>query len=98
MAKAFTQDRITASHANLIARIRQESQAEAFEQCWRTDWKDDEANLLPAKFLSASIQSNLILSLADAPFDREDHTLSPTAELAPPAPAVADITLPSFWT
>jgi len=79
VAQAFVEERITASHANLIARIPQESQAEAFEQCWRKDWKDDEAHLLPAKFLSAWIQSNLYLSLADAPFDREDHTLNPTA-------------------
>jgi ParB family transcriptional regulator, chromosome partitioning protein len=79
MAEAFTQERITASHANLIARIPQESQAAAFEQCWRKDWKDDEAHLLPAKFLSAWIQSNLYLSLADAPFDREDQTLNPAA-------------------
>ena len=79
VAEAFTQERITASHANLIACIPQESQAEAFEQCWRKDWKDDDAHLLPAKFLSAWIQSNLYLSLADAPFDREDHTLNPEA-------------------
>jgi ParB family chromosome partitioning protein len=79
VAEAFTQERITASHANLIARIPQESQAEAFEQCWRKDWKDEEAHLLPAKFLSAWIQSNLYLSLADAPFDREDPTLNPAA-------------------
>src|ERR1700733_14116150 len=56
VAEAFTQERIPVSHANLIARIPQESQAAAFEQCWRKDWKDDEAHLLPAKFLSASIQ------------------------------------------
>ena len=79
VAEAFTQERITVSHANLIARIPQESQTAAFEQCWRKDWKDDEAHLLPAKFLSAWIQSNLYLSLADAPFDREDHTLNPAA-------------------
>jgi hypothetical protein len=48
-------------------------------QCWRKDWKDDEAHLLPAKFLSAWIQTNLYLSLADAPFDREDQTLNPAA-------------------
>jgi len=79
VAAAFTQERITASHANLIARIPQESQAAAFEQCWRKDWKDDEAHLLPAKFLSAWIQPNLYLSLADAPFDREDQTLNTAA-------------------
>ncbi len=79
VADAFTQERITASHANLIARLPQESQAEAFEQCWRKDWQDKEPHLLPAKHVAAWIQANLYLSLADAPFDREDPTLNPTA-------------------
>src|SRR5271168_3094451 len=79
VAQAFVQERITASHANLIARLPQESQAQAFAQCWRKDWNDSEAHLLPAKFLSSWIQDNLYLSLADAPFDREDATLNPAA-------------------
>lgn len=79
VAEAFTQERISASHANLIARLPQECQAEAFEQCWRKDWQDKEPHLLPAKHLAAWIQANLYLSLADAPFDREDPTLSPAA-------------------
>jgi ParB family chromosome partitioning protein len=79
VAEAFTQERISASHANLIARLPQESQAEAFEQCWRKDWQDKEAHLLPAKHVAAWIQANLYLSLADAPFDREDPTLNPAA-------------------
>ncbi len=79
VAEAFTQERITASHANLIARLPQESQAEAFEQCWRKDWQDKEPHLLPAKYVAAWIQANLYLSLADAPFDREDPTLNPAA-------------------
>ena len=79
VAEAFTGERITASHANLIARLPQDAQAAAFEQCWRKDWQDKEAHLLPAKHLSAWIQANLYLSLADAPFDREDPTLNPVA-------------------
>jgi ParB family chromosome partitioning protein len=79
VAEAFTQERITASHANLIARLPQESQAGAFEQCWRTDWQDKEPHLLPAKHVAAWIQAHLYLSLADAPFDREDPTLNPAA-------------------
>jgi ParB family chromosome partitioning protein len=79
VAEAFTQERITASHANLLARLPQEAQATAYEQCWRKDWQDKEPHLLPAKHLSAWIQSNLYLSLADAPFDREDQTLNPAA-------------------
>ncbi len=38
-----------------------------------------EAHLLPAKNLSAWVQANLYLSLADAPFYREDPTLNPAA-------------------
>ena len=79
IAEAFSAERITASHANLLARLPQESQAEAFEQCWRKDWQEKEPHLLPAKNLAAWIQANLYLSLADAPFDREDPTLNSTA-------------------
>ena len=79
VAEAFTQERITASHANLIARLPQDVQANAYEQCWRKDWQDKEPHLLPAKHLAAWIQANLYLSLADAPFDREDSTLNPTS-------------------
>jgi ParB family chromosome partitioning protein len=63
VAEAFTQERITVSHANLIARIPQEAQAGAFEQCWRKDWQDSEPHLLPAKHISAWIQNNLISHL-----------------------------------
>ena len=79
VADAFAQERITASHANLIARLPQEHQANAFAQCWRKDWQDSEPHLLPAKHLSTWIQTNLFLSLVDAPFDREDFTLNPVA-------------------
>ena len=63
----------------LIARLPQESQGAAFEQCWRKDWQDKEPHLLPAKHVAAWIQASLYLSLADAPFNREDSTLNPTA-------------------
>jgi ParB family chromosome partitioning protein len=79
LAEAFVADRITASHANLIARLPQESQLAAFEECWRKDWQDAEAHLLPAKHLSAWIQAYLYLNLAEAPFDREDPNLKPEA-------------------
>ncbi len=79
IAEAFSAERIAASHANLLARLPQEIQAEAYEQCWRKDWQDKEPHLLPAKHLSAWIQTNLYLSLADAPFSKEDPTLNPPA-------------------
>ena len=79
IAEAFNAERITASHANLLARLPQDAQATAYEQCWRKDWQDKEPHLLPAKHLSAWIQTNLYLSLADAPFSKEDPTLNPPA-------------------
>jgi ParB family chromosome partitioning protein len=79
IAEAFSAERITASHANLLARLPQDAQANAYEQCWRKDWQDKEPHLLPAKHLSAWIQTNLYLSLADAPFSKEDPTLNPIA-------------------
>ena len=79
IAEAFTAERITASHANLLARLPQDVQANAYEQCWRKDWQDKEPHLLPAKHLSAWIQTNLYLSLAEAPFSKEDPTLNPPA-------------------
>src|SRR5260370_37669889 len=80
LAKAFTKERLTASHANLIARLPQEHQAAAFEQCWRKDWNDKEPHLLPAKHVTAWIETNLYLALADAPCDLEDIGLNPVAE------------------
>jgi ParB family chromosome partitioning protein len=79
VAQAFVEERITASHANLIARLPQEHQAMSFENCWRKDWQDKEPHLLPAKHLSAWIETNLYLALAEAPFDHEDVGLNPTA-------------------
>ena len=79
IAEAFSAERITASHANLLARLPQDAQANAYEQCWRKDWQDKEPHLLPAKHLSAWIQTNLYLSLAEAPFDKDDPTLNPPA-------------------
>jgi ParB family transcriptional regulator, chromosome partitioning protein len=42
VAEAFQQERITASHATLIARLPRDRQKDAFEQCWRKDWQENE--------------------------------------------------------
>ena len=79
IAEAFSAERITASHANLLARLPQEHQMDAYAMCWRKDWSDAEPHLLPAKHLAAWIQTHLYLSLAEAPFSKEDPTLHPSA-------------------
>jgi ParB family chromosome partitioning protein len=72
VAEAFQQEKITASHANLIARIPTDQQAEAYKECWRKDWRDEEVHLLPAKQLAAWIDENLYLDLGEAPFPTDD--------------------------
>jgi ParB family transcriptional regulator, chromosome partitioning protein len=79
VAEAFQQERITASHATLIARLPRDRQKDAFDQCWRKDWQEKEPHLLPAKYLSSWIANNVYLPLDEAPFDREDGSLNPAA-------------------
>lgn len=79
VAEAFQQDSITAAHANLIARLPADQQPEAFKSCWRKDYSDKEGHLLPAKYLSAWIDSNVYLSLETAPFSLNDATLNDEA-------------------
>jgi ParB family chromosome partitioning protein len=79
VAEAFQQERITASHATLIARLPRDRQKDAFERCWRKDWQENEPHLLPAKYLSAWIANNVYLPLDEAPFDRDDASLNPDA-------------------
>lgn len=79
VADAFQKEEITASHANLLARLTAEQQAQAFPHAFRKDYNDDERHLLPAKNLASWIQSNLFLALAEAPFDKESAALYPPA-------------------
>ena len=86
VATAFREDRITATHAVLIARLPHDRQAEAFEQCWRTDYYRNEKQLQPAKALSEWLQTNVYRNLAEAPFDTDDATLMPEAGACPECP------------
>ncbi len=79
VAEAFQHDRITASHANLLARLPEPHQKDAFQQCWRKDYQDKEPHLMPAKHLSAWIQDNLYLPLGEAPFSTDDPVLNAEA-------------------
>ena len=79
VAEAFLADRITIGHALLIAKLPASRQQEAFGACFRQMWMSDgnQQVLIPAKELSAWIQSNIMLELSAAPFDRNDTTLVP---------------------
>ena len=79
VAEAFSKELITASHANLLARLPQEAQANAYEQCWRKDWQDKEPHLLPSETPKRVDSKQPLSPLADAPFSKEDITLNPPA-------------------
>jgi ParB family transcriptional regulator, chromosome partitioning protein len=83
VAQAFQQEKITVTHALLIARLPQGRQAEAYEHCWRKDWQDKEAHLLPARSLAVWIEQNVYLHLAGAPFPTEDADLVSEAGACP---------------
>jgi ParB family chromosome partitioning protein len=55
VAQAFVEDRITASHAELIARLPEEHQTAAFDQCWRKDRQDTRLRYAAATWISSTI-------------------------------------------
>ena len=74
--EAFLSDKITASHAILIARERPEQQREALKACVAR-WGDEE--LVGTRELARWIDGNLHLKLAAAPWKKDDETLVPKA-------------------
>jgi len=81
VAEAFLKDRITIGHALLIAKLPASQQQEAFNASFRSMWTSEGNTqvLIPTKELGAWIESNILLQLASAPFDKEDETLVPAA-------------------
>ncbi|HKD04877.1 MAG TPA: ParB/RepB/Spo0J family partition protein [Bryobacteraceae bacterium] len=76
-AEVFQANQITAGHAVLIARLPQEQQYEALEAAFREDWRTREKHAISVRELAQWIRDNLMLSLADAAFDRADAELVP---------------------
>ncbi len=78
---AFLADKITIGHALLIAKLPPAQQQEAFNAAFRQMWTSEgnQPVLIPVRELSAWIQSNIMLELAAAPFDKDDETLCPQA-------------------
>lgn len=81
IADAFLEDRITIGHALLIAKLPASQQPEAFNAAFRRMWttQGDTQTLVPVKELAAWIESNILLDLVAAPFDRRDAALFPEA-------------------
>lgn len=75
IAEAFLDDKLTIGHALLIAKLPQAQQPEAFTAAFRSVWtttNGQTAILVPAKELAAWIESNILMELSAAPFDRTD--------------------------
>lgn len=81
VAEAFLKDRITVGHALLIAKLPASQQQEAFNAAFRSMWTSEgnTQTLIPVRELTAWIESNILLQLASAPFDKQDETLLPSA-------------------
>jgi ParB family chromosome partitioning protein len=81
VAEAFLKDQITIGHALLIAKLPASQQQEAFAAAFRGMWTSEgnTQTLIPVRELAAWIESNILLQLASAPFDKQDETLVPEA-------------------
>lgn len=77
VAGAFLQDKITIGHALLIAKLPDSQQQEAFNAAFRGMWVSEGNTqvLIPVRELAAWIESNILLQLASAPFDKQDEAL-----------------------
>ena len=81
VAEAFLKDQITIGHALLIAKLPASQQQEAFSAAFRGLWTSEGNSqvLIPVRELAAWIESNILLQLVSAPFDKQDETLVPEA-------------------
>lgn len=81
VAEAFLKDQITIGHALLIAKLPAAQQQEAFAAAFRGMWTSEGNSqvLIPVRELAVWIESNILLQLASAPFDKQDEKLVPEA-------------------
>ena len=81
VAEAFLKDKIAIGHALLIAKLPDAQQQEAFNAAFRGMWlsEGNQQVLIPVRELAAWIESNILLQLTSAPFDKQDEALVPAA-------------------
>ena len=77
VAEAFLKDQITIGHALLIAKLPASQQQEAFAAAFRGMWTSEGNSqvLIPVRELAVWIETNVLLQLASAPFDKQDGKL-----------------------
>jgi ParB family transcriptional regulator, chromosome partitioning protein len=82
VVEAFYKDEIGVGHALLLAKLQPTQQEQALPHCFREDWSGAGKNrniLLPVRNLQFWIEQNVMLILKDAPFNKRDPQLVPTA-------------------
>src|SRR6185437_7908462 len=82
VVEAFYKDEIGVGHALLLAKLQPTQQEQALPHCFREDWSGAGKNrniLLPVRNLQFWIEQNVMLILKDAPFNKRDAQLVPTA-------------------
>ena len=80
---AFYREEIGVGHALLLAKLQPGQQEQALAACFKEDWsaggQKPKRILLPVRNLQFWIESNILLLLKLAPFDRRDAQLVPAA-------------------
>jgi ParB family chromosome partitioning protein len=83
VVEAFAKDEIGVGHALLLAKLQPDQQEQALAACFKEDWsaggQKAKRILLPVRNLQFWIESNILLILKDAPFDKRDAQLVPAA-------------------
>ncbi|MDR3734647.1 MAG: ParB/RepB/Spo0J family partition protein [Acidobacteriaceae bacterium] len=76
---AFYHDEIGVGHALLLAKLPADRQEQALKACFREDWGSGDRKakrmLLPVRNLQSWIESNILLMLKNAPFNKQDAHL-----------------------
>jgi ParB family chromosome partitioning protein len=83
VVEAFYREEIGVGHALLLAKLQTGQQEQALDACFKEDWTNGERKakriLLPVRNLQFWIESNILLILKLAPFDKRDAQLVPAA-------------------
>jgi ParB family transcriptional regulator, chromosome partitioning protein len=83
VVEAFYREEIGVGHALLLAKLQPDQQEQALAACFKEDWsaggQKAKRILLPVRNLQFWIESNILLILKLAPFDKRDAQLVPAA-------------------
>jgi ParB family chromosome partitioning protein len=83
IVEAFYREEIGVGHALLLAKLQPDKQEQALAACFKEEWSDGDWKakrlLLPVRNLQFWIEHNILLILKQAPFNKRDAQLIPTA-------------------